>query len=124
MTFTTAVHSSSLPDGSYGGHPGGFRVETPEGAFYYSGDTALTRDMEFIASAGPLKFAALCIGDHFTMGYKDAAIAAEWLGCKDVLGVHYDTFPPIMIDREEATRAFKVRGARLHLPAIGETLAF
>jgi len=124
VTFTTAVHSSSLPDGSYGGQAGGFRVETAEGDFYYSGDTALTRDIELLASAGPLKFAALCIGDHFTMGYGDAATAAGWLGCRDVVGVHYDTFPPIRIDHAEARRAFEVRGTTLHLLAPGESREF
>lgn len=124
VTFTTAVHSSSMPDGSYGGQPGGFLVETPEGAFYNSGDTALTRDIELLAAAGTLKFAALCIGDHFTMGYRDAATAAGWLGCREVLGVHYDTFPPITIDREAAKRAFELKGARLHLPGIGESVTF
>jgi len=94
VTFTTAVHSSSMPDGSYGGQPGGFFVETADGTFYNSGDTALTRDLELIAPAGTMKFAALCIGDHFTMGYRDAATAAGWLGCREILGLHYDTFPP------------------------------
>ena len=124
VTFTTAIHSSGLPDGSYGGQPGGFRVETAEGAFYYSGDTALTRDIELMAAAGELKFAALCIGDHFTMGFRDAATVASWLGCKEILGVHYDTFPPIRIDHEAAKKAFSAKGARLHLPGIGESLAF
>ncbi len=124
VTFTPAIHSSSMPDGSYGGQPGGFRVETAEGAFYYSGDTALTRDIELLAAAGPLMFAALCIGDHFTMGYRDAATLAGWLGCREVLGVHYDTFPPIKIDHDEARSAFEVGGARLHLAGIGESLTF
>jgi L-ascorbate metabolism protein UlaG (beta-lactamase superfamily) len=124
VTFTPAVHSSSMPDGSYGGQPGGFLVETGEGAFYYSGDTALTRDIELVSAAGPLKFAALCIGDHFTMGCRDASTVASWLGCKDVLGVHYDTFPPIRIDHASAKEAFSAKGARLHLAGIGESLSF
>lgn len=124
VTFTTAVHSSSMPDGSYGGQPGGFRVETAEGAFYYSGDTALTRDIELIAKAGPLKFAVLCIGDHFTMGARDAAVAAAWLGCREVLGVHYDTFPPIRIDHAAAKEAFAGEGVTLRLLAPGESHGF
>jgi L-ascorbate metabolism protein UlaG (beta-lactamase superfamily) len=124
VTFTPAVHSSSMPDGSYGGQPGGFLVQTPEGVFYNSGDTALTRDIELLAAPGTLKFAALCIGDHFTMGYRDAATAAGWLGCREVLGVHYDTFPPITIDREAAKQAFELKGTRLHLPGIGESVTF
>ena len=127
VTFTAAVHSSSMPDGSYGGQPGGFLVETPEGAFYYSGDTALTRDMEFVASSlkpGSLKFAALCIGDNFTMGVVDAVTAAGWLGCKEIVGVHYDTFPLIAIDHAAAKKAFAKEGMNLHLMEVGERKDF
>jgi len=118
-TYTPAIHSSSMPDGSYGGQPGGFLVETDEGAFYYSGDTALTHDMKLVAAAGTLRFAALCLGDNFTMGVEDAATAAEWLGCTEILGVHYDTFPPIVIDHEAAKEAFLKKGKKLHLLAPG-----
>jgi L-ascorbate metabolism protein UlaG (beta-lactamase superfamily) len=124
VTFTPAVHSSSMPDGTYGGNPGGFLVQTPEGAFYYSGDTALTRDMELIASAVPLKFVALCIGDRFTMGVKDAVTAAGWLGCTEILGVHYDTFPLIQIDHTAAKKAFAKAGKNLHLMEIGSAREF
>jgi len=115
ITYTPAVHSSSMPDGTYGGQPGGFRVDTPEGAFYYSGDTALTCDIKLVAATGPLKFAALCVGDNFTMGVNDAVIAASWLGCREIIGVHYDTFPLISIDHEEAKKAFRNEGKNLHL---------
>ncbi len=124
VTFTPAIHSSSMPDGTYGGVPGGFRVETPEGAFYYSGDTALTRDIELIAKAGPLKFVLLCIGDNFTMGIKDAVTASEWLGCPEIIGVHYDTFPLIAIDHAVAREAFAKAGKNLHLLEIGATKEF
>ena len=124
VTFTPAVHSSSMPDGTYGGHPGGFRVETSEGAFYYSGDTALTRDIELVAADGPLKFAVLCIGDRFTMGVKDAITAAGWLGCTEILGVHYDTFPLIQIDHAAAKEAFAKAGKTLHLMEIGSQKNF
>jgi L-ascorbate metabolism protein UlaG (beta-lactamase superfamily) len=119
VTYTTAIHSSSMPDGSYGGQPGGFRVETAAGAFYYSGDTALTYDIKLIAEMGPLRFAALCVGDNFTMGVNDAVTAAEWLGCSEILGVHYDTFPPIVIDHETAKEVFAKQGKILHLLAPG-----
>jgi L-ascorbate metabolism protein UlaG (beta-lactamase superfamily) len=124
VTFTPAIHSSSMPDGTYGGQPGGFLVESPEGAFYYSGDTALTRDMELIASAAPLKFAALCIGDNFTMGVKDAVTAAGWVGCTEILGVHYDTFPLIAIDHAAAKGAFAKAEKNLHLLEIGSHKEF
>jgi L-ascorbate metabolism protein UlaG (beta-lactamase superfamily) len=113
-----------MPDGTYGGHSGGFRVETSEGAFYYSGDTALTRDIELVAADGPLKFAVLCIGDRFTMGVKDAITAAGWLGCTEILGVHYDTFPLIQIDHAAAKEAFAKAGKTLHLMEIGSQKNF
>jgi len=122
VKYTHAVHSSVLPDGSYGGNPGGFVVENPEGGFYVSGDTALTYDIKLIGEFHQLDFAVLCIGDNFTMGPEDAAIAAEWAGVKRVVGVHYDTFPPIQIDHAEAIKAFANRGIELLLPAIGETI--
>ncbi len=124
VTLTIAHHSSSMPDGSYGGEPGGFLIKTAEGSFYYSGDTGLTHDMKLIAAAGPLKFAALCIGDCFTMGVKDAITAANWIGCKEIVGVHYDTFPPIKIDHAQAQEAFHQADCNLHLMPIGATQSF
>jgi L-ascorbate metabolism protein UlaG (beta-lactamase superfamily) len=127
VVYTPAVHSSSMPDGTYGGQPGGFLVETCDGSFYYSGDTALTQDIRLVAAgvmSAPLKFAALCLGDHFTMGVGDAVTASGWLGCNDILGVHYDTFPPIEIDHEAATQAFQNEGKRLHLLLPGKTKEF
>ncbi len=119
IKYVNAVHSSQLPDGSYGGNPGGFVVESANETFYYSGDTALTCDMQFIAEEFELRFAVLPIGDNFTMGAKDAAKAAGLLKCKQVVGVHYDTFPPIKIDHAEAASIFAKAGVKLHLPPIG-----
>jgi L-ascorbate metabolism protein UlaG (beta-lactamase superfamily) len=119
-----AIHSSSLPDGSYGGCPGGFVVESGEGNFYYSGDTALTYDMKLIGESTKLKFALLCIGGNFTMAADDAVRAAEFVQCLDVIGVHYDTFPPIKIDHAKAQATFKTAGRNLHLMKIGETRSF
>jgi L-ascorbate metabolism protein UlaG (beta-lactamase superfamily) len=115
VKFVNAIHSSSLPDGGYGGNPGGFVVQSDAGNFYYSGDTALTMDMKLIGETTALKFAALCLGDNFTMGYEDAARAAEFVRCKEILGLHFDTFPPIKIDHEAAVQHFARRGCRLHL---------
>lgn len=124
VKMTNAVHSSVLPDGTYGGNPGGFLVETAHGNFYYSGDTALMSDMKLIASEAALKFAVLCIGDNFTMGPADAARAANFLDAPQVVGVHYDTFPPIEINHAAAVREFADRTAVLHLLKIGETRDF
>jgi L-ascorbate metabolism protein UlaG (beta-lactamase superfamily) len=124
VKFVNAVHSSSLPDGAYGGNPGGFVVESAEGALYYSGDTALTMDMKLIGESHQLKFAALCIGDNFTMGIEDAIKAADFVHCKEILGLHYNTFPPIQIDRDAAINAFKKAKKNLHLLSPGQTHQF
>lgn len=122
--LVNAVHSSTMPDGANGGNPGGFVVESTEGNFYFSGDTALTFDMKLIGESTQLKFAALCIGDNFTMGPDDAVKAADFVRCNEILGVHYDTFPPIKIDHVGAQAKFKTAGKRLHLLSIGESREF
>ena len=118
----SAIHSSSLPDGSYGGNPMGFVITGTEKKFYISGDTALTTDMELIPRWGKLDFAVLCIGDNFTMGYEDAVEAAKMVKVKSVIGVHYDTFPYIKINHQHAKQAFASEGITLHLPGIGQTI--
>ena len=122
--FVHAIHSSSFSDGTYGGVPGGFIVDSPEGNFYYSGDTSLTLDMKLFGEAAKLKFAILCIGGNFTMDVDDAIRAAGLLQCKEVIGVHYDTFPPIKIDHAAAKEKFRAAGLTLHLMPIGATKAF
>jgi len=120
---TAAIHSSSMPDGSYGGNPCGFVIETSEGNFYYSGDTALTMEMKLIGEQTRLRFAVFPIGDFFTMGIDDALRAAAFVGLTRFVGVHYDTFPPIKLDRNAALAAAKTAGIELLLPGIGETIA-
>jgi len=120
--MVNAVHSSSLPDGTYGGNPAGFVVESAEGAFYYAGDTALTQDMKQIAEEFDLRFAILPVGDTFTMGAADAAKAAKLCGASMTIGVHFNTFPPIEINRAAAMETFQNAHQRLILPAIGEAV--
>ncbi len=122
VKLTAAIHSSSMPDGSYGGNPAGFVIESSDGNFYYSGDTALTLDMKLIAEQTRLSFAVLPIGDFFTMGIHDAMRAADLLGVSRIVGVHYDTFPPIKLDREAARRTAQSAGKELFLPAIGTSI--
>jgi len=124
VKYVNAIHSSSFPDGTYGGNPGGFVVESASGNFYFSGDTALTMDMKLIGESTRLNFAALCIGDNFTMGVEDAVKAAEFVRCNEILGVHYDTFPPIKIDHEAAIKKFEAAGKHLHLLSPGATHDF
>ena len=120
----SAIHSSSLPDGSYGGNPLGFVFTTAAGNFYYSGDTALTLDMQLIPVWAKLDFAVLPIGSNFTMDVHDAIKASDFIQCNTIVGVHYNTFPPIVIDTEKAKANFAAKGKKLLLPGIGETIEF
>ncbi|MBL0308133.1 MAG: metal-dependent hydrolase [Bacteroidetes bacterium] len=123
VRYTQAVHSSSLPDGSNGGNPGGFIIETKEDSFYYSGDTALFSDMKLIPLTGiNLNTAFLPIGDNFTMGVDDAVMASDFIQCNRIIGLHYDTFGFIKINHEEAIDKFKQKGKELILMKIGETI--
>jgi L-ascorbate metabolism protein UlaG (beta-lactamase superfamily) len=99
VTMTVAWHSSQLPDGSYGGNPGGFIVEMGSKKIYFAGDTALFSDMQLIGEAG-IDTAILPIGDLFTMGVEDSVRAAQWLGAKKVVPAHFNTWPPIEQDVE------------------------
>jgi L-ascorbate metabolism protein UlaG (beta-lactamase superfamily) len=122
VKLVNAVHSSVLPDGTYGGVAGGFVIENDETTLYYAGDTALTTDMQLLAGDFDFDHAFLPIGDTFTMGVDDAIRASQFVNCKSVIGMHYDTFPPIKIDGEEAKAKFESVGANLTLMKIGDTL--
>ena len=123
VKYVNAVHTSSLPDGSNGGDPGGFVVWNENKCFYFAGDTALTMDMKLIPLTCPkLDFAILPIGDNFTMGYEDAAIAAEFIQCDKIIGCHYDTFGYIKINKEKAKAAFEAKGKELILLNIGQSI--
>lgn len=117
-----AVHSSSNPDSSYGGNPAGFVLELGGKTIYFAGDTALTLEMKLLPDLYHLDYAILPIGGHYTMDVDDAVIAAKYLECEKVIGVHYNTFPPIQIDTVEAFAKFKRESKKLLLPAIGETI--
>jgi L-ascorbate metabolism protein UlaG (beta-lactamase superfamily) len=119
-----AVHSSSLPDGTYGGNPMGFIIEAVEGNFYYAGDTALSYDMKLIGDYRSINFAFLPIGDNFTMGVDNAIIAADFIKCRKIIGMHYDTFGYIKVDKEQAIKKFENAGNSLTLFNIGETKEF
>lgn len=120
VKYTTAVHSSMLPDGSNGGNPGGFLITSDEANVYFSGDTALTYDMKLISEEARLDLAILPIGDNFTMGVEDAIKASDFVRCNKVMGVHYDTFPYIEIDHMDAKIRFQKAGKELILMDIGE----
>lgn len=116
-----AVHSSAMPDGSYGGSPVGFVISNDySGTFYFAGDTGLTMDMKLIPMICPrLDFAILPIGDNYTMGYADAVLASDFIQCNTVIGCHFDTFPVIKLDHAAAKKAFSEAGKTLFLPEVG-----
>ncbi len=124
VKMVAAVHGSRLPDGSDGGSPGGFVVKSDEGNFYFAGDTALTMDMKLIPDFAKLDFCVLPIGDTATMGVEDAIRACDFVECDKVFGVHYNTFPFIEIDKDEAVRKFKEAGKELILMEAGESREF
>jgi L-ascorbate metabolism protein UlaG (beta-lactamase superfamily) len=117
-----AQHSSSFPDGSYAGVVSGFALKTTDGNFYYSGDTALTLDMTLIPKWVNLDFAVFPIGDVLTMGLEDAMEAAQFIKADTIVGVHYDTFGFIKIDKSNAIRQFEKAGLKLLLPDIGASV--
>ena len=94
VTMTDARHSSSFEDLTYLGEPGGFVVGLENGqTIYFAGDTALFGDMKVIGEIYRPDIAFLPIGDRFTMGPDTAAIAARWLGVRQVVPMHWGTFP-------------------------------
>ena len=121
VKYVSALHSSVLPDETYGGNPGGFVIESESGVFYFAGDTGLTYDMKLIGAQFDLDYAILPIGDNFTMGIADAVIASKFIQADLVFGMHYDTFESIKIDTDYAFEAFASQNIALKLPAIGKT---
>ncbi len=123
VKYVNAIHTSSFPDGSYAGQPGGFVVELVDKCFYFSGDTALTMDMKLIPMLCPkLNFAILPIGDRFTMGVEEAIIASDFIECDTIVACHYDTFDLIKIDQAAAVKAFAEKGKELKLLNIGTSI--
>ncbi|MGE6218355.1 metal-dependent hydrolase [Nubsella zeaxanthinifaciens] len=122
VRMVTATHSSSLPDGSYGGNPAGYVLDIDGKQIYFAGDTGLTLDMKLLAELYQLEYAIMPIGGNYTMDAEDATIAADYVNCHKVIGVHYDSFPVIAIDKYTATEIFKRAQKQLLLPEIGETI--
>ncbi len=120
VKYVNAIHTSSFPDGSYGGQPGGFVIEGEHKNIYIAGDTALTFDMKLIPLQTKLDLAILPIGNNFTMGVDDAILASDFVECDKVLGIHYDTFGYIEIDHTEAKQKFFEKGKDLMLLEIGD----
>lgn len=120
--YVNAVHTSSFADGTYGGEPGGFVINGEGKSLYIAGDTAVTMDMKLVPMQTKLTASILPIGDTFTMGVEDAVLASDLVECNNVIGCHFNTFPPIEIDVEEAKNKFKQAGKELEVLEIGQTI--
>ena len=93
FTLTNAFHSGSAPDGSYAGEPAGFVVRSDGTSVYFAGDTCVFGDMQLIERLYHPQVAVLPIGDHYTMGPEEAAVALELLGNPRCVPCHWGTFP-------------------------------
>ena len=120
--YVNAVHTSSFPDGSYGGQPGGFVITTNEKSLYIAGDTAVTMDMKLIPMTTKLTASIFPIGDNFTMGVEDAIIASDLVECNKVIGCHFNTFPPIEINVDDAKKKFSEANKELLILEIGQSI--
>jgi L-ascorbate metabolism protein UlaG (beta-lactamase superfamily) len=115
LKAVNAIHSSSFPDGTYGGNPLGFVMEADGKAIYIAGDTALTFDMKLIPMFFKLDLAVLPVGGNYTMDVQEAVVAAEFIECDKIVGVHFDTSELIVIDHEKAKDDFKKKNKELIL---------
>ncbi len=122
ITLTEANHSSSSDDGAYLGEPAGL-VVAPEGGptIYFAGDTNVFGDMALIRRLYAPDVAVLPIGDHFTMGPKEAALALELLGVSRCVPCHYGTFP-ILVGTPDELRRLAPSGVEILVPRPGETV--
>ncbi len=101
VVFVPAFHSSSLPDGSYGGCAAGIILDIDGVRIYHAGDTCLTGEMKTLRELYAPQIALLPIGGNYTMDVEHAALAAKWLGVRTVIPMHYGTFPEIQADYEK-----------------------
>ena len=119
VRMTMALHSSGVA----GGIACGYVIHIGDINVYFAGDTALFSDMKLIGQKDPLDYAVLPIGDNYTMGLEDAALAAQWLNTKNVIPIHYNTWPVIA---QEAGRYKEVTEgmtrAAVHIVEPGATL--
>jgi L-ascorbate metabolism protein UlaG (beta-lactamase superfamily) len=127
VTMVHAIHSNGIEDGGkviYGGEPAGYVVRLPGGlTIYHAGDTAVFSDMKLIAELYAPEVAMLPIGDHYTMGPREAAMAIRLLNVKHVIPMHYATFPALTGTPEELKKQTQgIAGLEIHAIKPGETL--
>ncbi|WP_022835417.1 metal-dependent hydrolase [Salisaeta longa] len=117
-----ARHTSSFPDGSYGGVPVGFVLELADQCVYYTGDTAPFAEMQWIGDMYDVDLMLAPIGDTVTMGIEGALMAADMVDPALFVPVHYNTFPFNQIDLDDFTEVFDEAGFDTHIIPFGGTL--
>jgi L-ascorbate metabolism protein UlaG (beta-lactamase superfamily) len=122
VTLTYARHSSSFPDGTYGGLAGGFLLHIDGRCLYLAGDTCRFAEMAWLGESHDIDIAALPIGDTFTMGPEEAVEAAKMLRPALTIPLHYGTFPPIEVDPQAWAAQMKGAGLAARVPAPGEAI--
>lgn len=127
VTMVNALHSNGIEDGKkmiYGGEPCGYIVRLPGGLrIYHAGDTAIFGDMKLIAELYQPEVAMLPIGDYYTMGPREAAMAIRLLNVKHVVPMHYGTFPVLTGTPEELKKLTQdIPGLEIHALKPGERI--
>lgn len=121
VKMVPAIHSSSLPDGTYGGLAAGLVLEFEDRRLYFAGDTSLCSEMKLLT--GSIDVAVLPIGDLFTMGPEDSLEAVRWMQPRGVLPSHYNTWPPIQQDAAAWKSSVESEtSSRAYVPEVGQTL--
>jgi L-ascorbate metabolism protein UlaG (beta-lactamase superfamily) len=127
VTMVNAAHSSGIHDGEqmiYGGEAAAYVVRFPGGlAVYHAGDTDVFGDMKIIGELYSPDLAILPIGDHYTMGPRQAALAIRLLGVRHVIPMHYGTFP-VLTGRPEMLRELTrdISGLEIHVLKPGDSI--
>jgi L-ascorbate metabolism protein UlaG (beta-lactamase superfamily) len=127
VTMVHAIHSNSIEDGGnriYGGEPCGYVLRLPGGlALYHAGDTTAFSDMKLIGELYAPELACLPIGDLYTMGPREAAMAVRLLNVHHVVPMHYGTFPALRGTHEELRHHTQdVAGLEIHVLKPGESI--
>lgn len=117
-----AFHSSSVENGVYAGAPVGFLFEMEGKRLFHAGDTCLNSEMKVLGEIYKPDVAILPIGGHYTMDIENAAIAAEWIGAKKVIPMHYNTFPQIEVDVDLFKKSVSAIGLTPVVMNIGDSI--
>lgn len=128
VQMTPAFHGNGYVDEErqeiiYMGMPAGFVIQLDGKNLYHAGDTSLYSDMQLIKRKYAIDLAFLPIGDNFTMGPEDAILAAEWVGAKQVIPVHYNTFPTIEQDPQRFVEKLSEKEIKGTVLKAGESIS-